>query len=548
MQLYGKCKDKNRLKKGKVMKKFEIGTYNFNMKELEGVSFLEDYEIVSLNVLEYQNKESMPCLFILRNVPDSKKLWAKIREIEIHKKSVCFLLLIGQEDFELVYHACRHQNVFVFLEEEGREAFEFCLMEAVIRLRILTQIDAGTKKLAEYEYDKHQKIMDKLLNNILQKPKEVELLLPEINQRYGTKLKEHNYEAFIINVNKYELGLQSSHFNKEITLFALHTLHSAEELIMGFQEPYGVIGILHSTEKQLTETRKKEYEALWKRIMSLKRFYGEFEVTVSVGEMAENITEIKNSLEQAALVREYYMTTGKYVLFAEEIEGLQQELAQYIPKRKLKELIRFVSLGDVRHVNSWFLHFHQSIEPGFLKYPPAFTKFCWNVYIAMSENEKTAKVSDYPEWKFLMLQHVVDGFERCKKLEELLVDICYIMKKEDNDGQEIAEKAIAYMKEHYMEPLNLDFIAEECGLSTSYFSRKFKEQTGENYIDVLTDIRIREAQRLLSTTELSIGEIVEQVGYCDDKHFRRVFQKVTGLKPAEYRKKIKVEKFGIENI
>ena len=94
-----------------------------------------------------------------------------------------------------------------------------------------------------------------------------------------------------------------------------------------------------------------------------------------------------------------------------------------------------------------------------------------------------------------------------------------------------------------MEPLNLEFIAEECGLSTSYFSRKFKEHTGENYIDVLTDIRTREAQRLLSTTDLSIGEIVEQVGYCDEKHFRRVFQKATGLRPAEYRKKIKIEKF-----
>ncbi len=530
------------------MKKFEIGTYNFNIEELEGIPFLEDYEIISLDALQYKNKESVPCLFILRNVPDSKELWSKIREIEIHKKSVCFLFLIKQEDFSLVYHACRHQNVFVFHEKEGREAFEFCLSEAIIRLRILTQIDAGTKKLAEYEYDKHQKIMDKLITNILKKPKEVELLLPEINQRYGTKLKEHNYETFVINVNQYELGLQSSHFNKEITLFALNTLHSAEELIMGFQEPYGVIGVLHSTEGKLDETRKKEYELLWNRIMSLKRFYGEFQLTISVGKMVDSITEIGNSLEQAALVREYYMTTGKYVLFAEEIEDVQQELANYIPKRKIKELIRFVSLGDVRHVNSWFLHFHQFIEPKFLKYPPAFIKFCWNVYAAMSENEKTAKLADYPEWKFLTLYYVLDGFERCRKLEELLVEICHMIKKEDDDGHEIAEKAIAYMKEHYMEPLNLDFIAEQCGLSTSYFSRKFKEQTGENYIDVLTDIRIREAQRLLGTTDLSIGEIVEQVGYCDDKHFRRVFQKATGLRPAEYRKKIKVEKFGDSSI
>uniref|UniRef100_UPI004056437F helix-turn-helix domain-containing protein n=1 Tax=Agathobacter sp. TaxID=2021311 RepID=UPI004056437F len=526
------------------MKKFEIGTYNFNMEELEGISFLEDYEITSFDALEYQNRDAKLCLLILRNVPDSAELWKKIREMEIHRKSVCFLFLIQKEDFSFTYHACRQQNVFVFNEKDGREAFTEYMRDAVARLGILEYIEAGTKQLAEYEYYKHQKIMDRLLDNILKKPKEVEALLPEINKRYGTKLKEHNYEAFIINVNQYELGIQASLLNKEITLFALHTLQSADELIMGFHEPYGIIGILHCASGTLNAERKREYEKLWHRIMTLQNRYGEFRITLSVGEMVENIAEIGNSLEQAALVREYYITTGKYVLFAEEIEGVQQELSDYIPKQKIKELIRFVSLGDVRHVNSWFLLFHQVIEPGFLKYPPAFTKFCWNVYVAISENEKTAKVSEYPEWKFLTLHHVVDGFERCRKLEELLIEICYMVKQENEDSQEIATKAIDYMKEHYMEPLNLDFIAEECGLSTSYFSRKFKEQTGENYIDVLTDIRIREAQRLLGTTDLPIGEIVEKVGYCDDKHFRRVFQKATGMRPAEYRKKIKIEKFG----
>ena len=103
----------------------------------------------------------------------------------------------------------------------------------------------------------------------------------------------------------------------------------------------------------------------------------------------------------------------------------------------------------------------------------------------------------------------------------------------------LAAQAIAYMKVHYAEPINLEEMAEECGLSTSYFSKKFKEQTGEKYIDVLTDIRIREAQRLLGTTDMPVAEIVEAVGYCDDKHFRRLFHKVTGMNPLEYRKKIR---------
>ena len=521
------------------MKKLGIGIHNFKMEELEGIAFLKDYKIKSFDAVKYQNMEHLPCLFILRGVKDSMKLWNGIQEIELHNLCVCFLLLIKEEDFSFVYHACKHKNVLVFLEKEGKDVFKNYLWEAVTRLVRLEQVEVGTRQLAEYEYERNRKIMDKLFSYILQKPKEVAVLLPEINQRYGTKLKEHNYEVFVINVNQYEFGGQSSQFHKQVILLALHTLRSAEELIMGFQEPYGMVGILHNKENVRNEIRKKEYKLLWRRIKNLKRTYGEFEITVSVGGMVDDIAQVSQSLEEAAFVREYYLTKGKVILFADEIKGIQQDLEHYIPKKKIKELIRLVSLGEVQQVNNWFTHFYRFVEPTFLKYPPAFTKFCWSVCNSLAQNEKIASISTYPEWKLMTIHHIIDGMDRCKKLEEVLLEICHMIKQENEDDENVAAKAIDYMKAHYMEPLNLDSIAEECGLSTSYFSRKFKEETGENYIDVLTDIRIREAQRLIRTTDLPIGEIVELVGYCDGKHFRRVFQKTTGMRPAEYRKNVK---------
>ena len=132
-----------------------------------------------------------------------------------------------------------------------------------------------------------------------------------------------------------------------------------------------------------------------------------------------------------------------------------------------------------------------------------------------------------------------------EELQILLVEMCHIVLDEADNGKEIAHRAIAYMKVHYKEPLTLEVLAEKCNLSTSYFSRKFKEQTGENYIDVLTEIRIKEAEHLLVNTRKSIIEILTEVGYCDDKHFRKVFFKHTGLTPSKYRKektRIKTER------
>lgn len=236
------------------------------------------------------------------------------------------------------------------------------------------------------------------------------------------------------------------------------------------------------------------------------------------------------------------MTTGDYVLATEEMQE-PKSIDEYVPERKIKELLRYVTLGEVRHVNTWFLEFYQNVEPKFMEYPPAFAKFCWEVYRLSAQNQ-TEKSVAIPEWKFFKLQHIFDGKERNRALETLLLEICHMMQQESSEDQDVAAQAIAYMKVHYAEPINLEEMAEECGLSTSYFSKKFKEQTGEKYIDVLTDIRIREAQRLLGTTDTPVAEIVEEVGYCDDKHFRRLFHKVTGMNPLEYRKKIRNENAG----
>ena len=106
----------------------------------------------------------------------------------------------------------------------------------------------------------------------------------------------------MINVNQYEFGGQSSQFHKQVILLALHTLRSAEELIMGFKEPYGMIGILHNKENIRGEARKKEYKLLWRRIKNLKRTYGKFEITVSV----QNIYAFLfyNDIRQIRLLRD----------------------------------------------------------------------------------------------------------------------------------------------------------------------------------------------------------------------------------------------------
>ena len=93
-----------------------------------------------------------------------------------------------------------------------------------------------------------------------------------------------------------------------------------------------------------------------------------------------------------------------------------------------------------------------------------------------------------------------------------------------------------YILNHLSDQLRLDGIAEQFGYNTSYFSSLFKKETGRNFSDYVTELRIEKAQQLLVRTADSILEICAAVGYNDSKHFTKTFRKITGLSPRQYRK------------
>lgn len=93
-----------------------------------------------------------------------------------------------------------------------------------------------------------------------------------------------------------------------------------------------------------------------------------------------------------------------------------------------------------------------------------------------------------------------------------------------------------YINEHYNEKITLESVARIFYISPYYLSRTFKAGTGFNFINYLNYIRISHAKRLLETTEMSIINISEEVGYENITHFNRVFKDIEGTTPLKYRR------------
>lgn len=95
---------------------------------------------------------------------------------------------------------------------------------------------------------------------------------------------------------------------------------------------------------------------------------------------------------------------------------------------------------------------------------------------------------------------------------------------------------IKYIHEHYQEAIMLSDVADQIGLNHFYISRLFKKQMGINFSDYLNKFRIQVAKRLLDTTECSISEIGELVGYNSESYFSRIFKSYEGCSPRAYQK------------
>lgn len=100
----------------------------------------------------------------------------------------------------------------------------------------------------------------------------------------------------------------------------------------------------------------------------------------------------------------------------------------------------------------------------------------------------------------------------------------------------LIDTAKQYLAEHFeSNDVSLNTVAAQVGVSSSYFSSIFKQETGQSFVEYLTKLRIDKACELLRCTTLRTSEIGERVGYNDPHYFSATFKKVTGVSPKDYK-------------
>lgn len=162
------------------------------------------------------------------------------------------------------------------------------------------------------------------------------------------------------------------------------------------------------------------------------------------------------------------------------------------------------------------------------------------------ERNKTSRINDRIDLFSEIFRNLDRGFaletleyvNQC--LPHLLASFTHLSQfrliKESGEKDPVTQ-SINFMLEHLTHKLKLEDIAAETGLSASHFSRLFVNRTGHSPIDYFIQLKIQRACRLLDNSGWTIADVSREMGFDDQFYFSRVFRKVMGMSPAEYRKR-----------
>lgn len=205
----------------------------------------------------------------------------------------------------------------------------------------------------------------------------------------------------------------------------------------------------------------------------------------------------------------------------------------------VKVLRSCVQRGDIA---SFECTLRRELEEAFQISRSRFTKVIFQLYLMLEALAHATRAALEDGEQLWLRPEKVLGLDSVDKASGFLMPIaCRIADRhhasEERGESSLIEAVRQYIDENYMIDLNLSMIAERFNYHPSYFSELFKAKAGKTFIQYVTDVRMKQATRLLEETELSLWDIAELTGFSNASYFSSKFKRVYGKSPSEYRQK-----------
>lgn len=307
-----------------------------------------------------------------------------------------------------------------------------------------------------------------------------------------------------------------------------------------------------NTERLLVSTKNGIYAVLWKNNM-----------LVSVEEIIDCIrwkmkrerfhvwTASVKALEQETLSQAFAkcffeLEKCSFMAGSEEFQNKQTDFRQIdIPLPSIREGLK--ALSEDRDISVLRREIRSAIEDAFLQCvePVCICEMILEVFIALkmylTKNWYQDAMGVLRRMDIITLMRCGTKNNLYDTVDQYLNELALFVDQQYKAYGDIYIVRIAkeYTKQNYQKKkLSLQEVADAVGISRTYFSKMFREMTGEKYWDYLSRYRIEKAKELLLNTNLGQAQISEEVGYSSEFHFSRKFKEIIGISPNKFRKNI----------
>ncbi|WP_067724609.1 helix-turn-helix domain-containing protein [Oceanobacillus damuensis] len=258
--------------------------------------------------------------------------------------------------------------------------------------------------------------------------------------------------------------------------------------------------------------------------------------SIGIGTLTESADEIKTSFLNAEEALRFRLNKGmNQVISYDEMQYTKFLIYPYhIEESILKGVKNNNQEIALTELNN-FIKFIRKQTYNYKSIYHAFTMLYISLYRILDENCKDDKVKIKHDFhNQLFEKKTLNDIKKMFEKDILPGFFDKIMEQSENSGVNTINSVKRFLMDNVTEPLTLGEVANHFDINPSYLSRLFKKLTGQSFVEYFSAIKIEKSKDMLKNTKYSIYEIAENVGYTE-RTFGRVFKKVTGVTPSNYR-------------
>lgn len=470
---------------------------------------------------------------------DGLTLVARIRE---KYPFIKILIFSGYDDFEYAKQAIKYRVTEYILKPVNGEELAEILKRVRISLDEEIEQRRNISMLQESYENSLPMLREVFLNDLVSRGADLSGVAPKLKE-YGVDILDaRKWLAAVIHVEQVEQAEEQELYRHQ-ELIPI----SVRKLVEDHLKTYGRFTVFNSAEGitliAAVDGNNSEtglITLLEDTCKESRRILG-ISITVGVGYSCDTLQEIRRSYQTAVDALGYRAIVGcGRTIYINDMEPVNRGKLQFGAGEEA-ELTAVIKFGTKDQIGETLRELAVRMDDAKVHDNQ------YQVYMLTIVNCLIRLMQQYDlkmSGMFDSEDHYADIIKRiCRResfAEEMIPIACRmneaLNQARDNTTRKVIVEAKEYIQENYADPeLSVDVLCRHLHMSPAYFSTVFKKETGQTYVNYLTEVRLQKAEELLEQTDDKTYEIAQKVGYQEQNYFSYVFKKKYGISPTKYR-------------